>query len=128
MLAYKTTSRARQVMTFMGTQIESVKRETKEWSRSVGKRRGDSTLPVEEKVQSLRVDYTLPGGIKLSLDSRNPNIKIDNIQLAFCGRSVQAGEYNRLPRHRRQRIKVKAIEWAEKLRERAEKLADPIAQ
>ena len=127
-LAYKTTSRVRQVMTFMGTQIESVKRETKEWSRSVGKRRGDSTLAVEEKVQSLRVDYTLPGGIKLSLDSRNPNIKIDNKQLAFLGEVFELESTIAYLVIVDKDIKVKAIEWAEKLREQVEKLADPIAR
>ena len=64
---------------------ESVMRETKVWTRSVGKRRGDSTLPIEEKVQFLRDEYTFPGGIKLTLDSSDPKIKIDNHELTFLG-------------------------------------------
>src|ERR1700677_3382594 len=50
-LTYKTTSRVRQLVTLMNNmELESIKKETKEWSRSVGQRRGDSTLPVEERV------------------------------------------------------------------------------
>ena len=61
-LTYKTTSRVRQVLAFMNNMNkESVVRETKVWTRSVGKRRSDSTLPIEEKVEFLRNDYTLPG-------------------------------------------------------------------
>ncbi len=84
-LSYKTTSRARQLLRFMGVDVESVKRETKDWSRSTGKRRDDSRLPVEEKVQNLRVEYTLSGGIKLTFDSTKPPTKIDHPQLAFLG-------------------------------------------
>ena len=83
-LTYKTTSRVRQVLTFMNNmEKESVLRETKVWTRSVGKRRADSTLPIEEKVEFLRDEYTLPGGMKLTLDSSDPNLKIDNPELTF---------------------------------------------
>ena len=72
----------RQVLAFMNNMNkESVVRETKVWTRSVGKRRSDSTLPIEEKVEFLRNDYTLPGGLKLSLDSSDPKLTINAPEL-----------------------------------------------
>lgn len=128
-LTYKTTSRARQVVTLMNNmEFESIKKETKEWSRSVGQRRGDSTLPVEEKVQFLRVDYTLPGGIKLNLDSSSPAIKIDDAQLAFLGDLFKLESTIGYLVVVDKDTKVKTIEGVEKLREKAEKLNDPIAR
>src|ERR1700678_3603082 len=78
-LTYKTTSTVRQLLTFMNNmEKESVLRETKVWTRSVGKRRADSTVPIEEKVEFLRDEYTLPGEMKLTLDSSDAHFKIDN--------------------------------------------------
>jgi hypothetical protein len=127
-LTYKTTSRVRQVLTFGGTNMESTKRETKVWSRSVGKHRGDSSLPIEEKVHTLRVEYSLPPRTKLTLDSSDSDIKIADRQLASLGDvfkleseityTVVLDEQNR----------VKAVEGTEKLQEKAKKLDDPIAR
>jgi hypothetical protein len=128
-LTYKTTSRARQVLTLMNNmELESVKKETKEWSRSVGKRRDDSTLPVEERVEFLQVDYTLPGGIKLTLASNDFSIKIDNAQLAFLGDVFKLERTIAYVVVLDKETKVKAIEGTEKLREKADKLNDPIAR
>lgn len=127
-LSYKTTSRARQVLTFMGMEIESIKRETREWSRSVGNWRGDSTLPVKEKVQLLRVDYTLPGGIKLSLDSTKPDIKIENAQLGFLGDVFKLESMIAYTVLLDKETKVKAIEGLGELREKIVLIKDPIAR
>ena len=51
--------------------------------RSIGKRAGDSTLPIQEKVESLRTELTIPGGIQITYDSKDPDAKIDNEQLKF---------------------------------------------
>jgi Family of unknown function (DUF6263) len=128
-LTYKTTSRVRQVLTFMNNQEkESVMRETKVWTRSVGKHRGDSTLPVEEKVQFLRDEYTFPGGFKLTLDSSDPNIKVDNRELTFLGDVFKLESAIVYTAVLGKETKVKAIEGIEKLKEKAEKLADSIAR
>ena len=92
-LTYRATSRVRQVVTLMNNmQIESIKKEVREWSRSVGKRRADSTVPIEEKVNFLRVDYALPGGIKLKLDSTSPDSKDRDRAARFSRRFIQAGK------------------------------------
>jgi Family of unknown function (DUF6263) len=128
-LTYKTTSRVRQLVTLMNNmELETIKKETKEWSRSVGERRSDSTLPVEERVQNLHVDYALPGGIKLTLDSSNPNRKVDNAQLAVLSDVFEQESMIAYVVLLDKETKVKAIEGVEKLREKAEKLNDPIAR
>jgi hypothetical protein len=128
-LTYKTTSRVRQLVTLMNNmELESVKKETKEWSRSVGQRRGDFTLPVEEKVQNLQVDYALPGGIKLTLDSSSPSAKIDNAQLAVLGEVFKLESTIAYVVLLDKETKVKAIEGVDKLREKVEKVNDAIAR
>jgi Family of unknown function (DUF6263) len=128
-LTYKTTSRTRQLLTLMGG-IEKVSmlRETKLFTRSVGKRRDDSTLPIEETIQFLRAEYTVPDGIKLTLDSSEPNIKIDNPQLAFLADVFKLENAITYTVVLDREFKVTAIEGTEKLKEKAEKLADSIAR
>ena len=128
-LTYKTTSRVRQVLTFMNNQEkESVLRETKVWTRSVGKRRGDLTVPIEEKVQALRDEFTFPGGIKLILDSSDPKIKIDDPELTFLGDVFKLESALAYTAVLDKETKLKAIEGIEELKERAEKLDNPIAR
>ena len=128
-LTYKTTSRVRQVLSFMNNQEkESILRATKIWTRSVGKRRSDSTLAIEEKVEFLRNEYTFPDGIKMTLDSSQPKIKADNRELAFLGDVFKQESAIAYTVVLDKETKVKAIEGTEKLKEKAEKLDDPIAR
>jgi len=126
-LTYKTTYKTHQTLTLMGMEIESGEDRSMVTSSTTGKRRGDSALPVERKVESLRVDLSLPGGIRASYDTSNPNAKIDVKGLAFLddvfkleaavAYTVVLDDHN----------KVKAIEGTEKLKEKVEKL-DPRSQ
>jgi hypothetical protein len=127
-LTYKTTSRIRQVMTFMNLEKESVMKETKIWTRSVGKRRGDSTMPIEDRVQSLRIEYTFPGGIKLTLDSSLPQIKIDNPELNFLAEVFKLESTIAYVLALDGQAKVKAIDGLEKFKETAVKSSDPIVR
>jgi hypothetical protein len=126
-LTYKTTSKTHQTLTLMGMEIETTDDRSMMVSRTTGKRRGDSTLPVERKVESLRAELSLPGGVTLKYDTTDPNAKIDNPGLAFLGDIFKlAGEVVYtivLDDHN----KVKAIEGTEKLQEKTEKL-DPQAR
>lgn len=127
-LTYKTTSRVRQVLTFMNNmEKESVLRETKVWTRSVGKRRADSTVPIEEKVDFLRNEYTLPGGMKLTLDSSDPNLKIDNPELKFVGDVFKLESAIAYTVVLEGQAKVKAVEGTGQLKEKARKLDSSIA-
>jgi Family of unknown function (DUF6263) len=128
-LTYKTTSRTRQLLTLMGgMERVSVLRETKLFTRSVGKRRDDSTLPIEETIQFQRAEYTVPDGIKLTLDSSDPNIKIDNPQLAFLAELFKLESAIAYTVVLDKQLKVMGVEGTEKLKEKAEKLADSIAR
>jgi hypothetical protein len=127
-LTYKSTARTRQILAWNGMNKESVLRETKLCSRSVGKRRDDSTLPIEEQVQFLRAEYTLPDGIKLTLDSSDPNTKIDNPQLAFLAEVFKLENTITYTVVLDQQSRVKAINGTEKLKEKAEKLTDSVAR
>jgi Family of unknown function (DUF6263) len=126
-LTYKTTSKTHQTLTLMGMEIETNDERSVVTSLTTGKRRSDSTLPLERKVESFRTEMALPGGMKLTFDTADPNAKIDNPALAFLGDIFKlAGEVAYtvvLDDHN----KVKAIEGAEKLQEKAEKL-DPQAR
>ncbi len=124
-LKYKTTSKTSQVLTIAGQEIETQSNQTVTVSSKVGKKRDDSTVPVEHKIESLHVELSLPGGINVKYDTSDPNAKIDNEQLAFLeevfkltaeiGYTVVLDDHN----------KVKAIEGSEKLLEKAEKLSPP---
>ena len=128
-LTYKTTSRTRQLLTLMGGMEKvSVLREIKLSTRSVGKCRDDSTLPIEETNQLLRAEYTVPDGIKFNLDSSDPNIKIDNPQLAFLADSFKLKNSIAYTVVLDKQRKVKAIEGTEKLKAKAARLADSIAR
>jgi hypothetical protein len=106
----------------MGMEIETSEERTIVSSSTTGKRRSDSTLPVERKVESLRAEMALPGGMNLKFDTADPNAKIDAPGLAFLGDLLKlAGEVAYtivLDDHN----KVKSVEGVEKLKEKAEKL------
>ena len=126
-LSYKITSKKHQSLTFMGMEVESDEDRTSVESFTVGKRRGDSSLPITRKVESLRVQMTLPGGIQLTYDTTDPNSRIDVPGFTFLGDVFKlAGEVAYtvvLDDHN----KVKTVEGAEKLKEKIEKL-DPKTQ
>src|SRR5262249_31127129 len=84
-LTYKSTSKTHQILTLMGMEIETSEERTVVTSSTTGKRRSDSTLPVERKVESLRAEMALPGGNSLKFDTADPNAKIDTPGLAFLG-------------------------------------------
>src|SRR5271165_6680988 len=127
-LAYKTTSKTAQVLTLMGQGITTESKETVVTSTAVGKKRADNTLPIEEKVESLNVELSLPGGMNIAFDSKDPNAKADNPQLGFLidvyklvsqiGYTVVLDDHN----------KVKAIEGAEKILEKADTLNEMAKQ
>ncbi len=122
-LTYKSTEKIRQVLTLMGMEIETEDDKTVVTSITVGKRRLDSTRPVEQKVESLRDELSLPGGLNVTYDSKEPDAKIETPGLAFLSEVFKlAGEINYTLVLDDQN-KVKAIEGTEKLVEKADKLS-----
>ncbi len=108
-----------------GNEIETKSTQTMTVSTTVGKKRDDSSMPVEQKIESLKVELALPGGITVNYDTSEPNAKIDNPMLAFLeevfkmtseiGYTIVVDDKN----------KVKAVEGTEKLLEKADKLSGP---
>jgi Family of unknown function (DUF6263) len=127
-LTYKTTSKTSQVLTLMGQGIETESKETVVSSSAVGKKRADSTVPVDEKVESLNVELSLPGGMLVSYDSKDPDAMIDNPQLAFLievYKLISQLTYTVvLDGHN----KVKAVEGTEKFLEKADALNEMAKQ
>ncbi len=124
---YKTTSTTIQNLTLMGMGIETETKETVVSSFAVGKKRADSTLPIEEKIESLRVEMKLPGNQSLTYDSSNPDMKVDNPALAFLGEVFKFSGETSYTIVLDAQNKVKAVEGTEKLLEKADKL-DPSAK
>ncbi len=111
----------------MGQELQSRENKTVLWTQSIGKRRGDSTLPVEVKVESLRVELRIQGGIDLKFDSKKPDAKIDDPDLALLMAPYKVESAASYSVVLDKEDKVKAIEGIEKLREQASKL-DAIAR
>ncbi len=122
-LTYKSTSKTQQTLTLreMGMALETTQNATVVKSRSVGKKRPDATLPIEDKVESLRVEMSFPGG-NLAYDSGDPNVKIDNPELAFLGEVFKLTSQSTVTIVLDEHHKVKAVEGTEKLIEKADKL------
>lgn len=87
---FKTTSKTHQILSIMGMDTETEAEESVVTTSSIGKRNADGTLPVAQKIESIRTQLTLPGGINVTFDSTDPNAKIDNPQLAFIGDVLKA--------------------------------------
>ncbi len=123
-LKYKTTSTTSQVLTIAGQEIETKSTQTVIASSTVGKKRDDSSLPIEQKIDSLKIDLSLPMGITVNYDSSDPNFKVDNPQLEFLAEVFKLSAEASYTVVLDKEYKVKAIEGSEKLLEKADKLSD----
>jgi hypothetical protein len=121
-LTYKTTTKMRQSLTLMGMEIDTNENRTTVLSLTAGKRRSDSNIPLERKIESLRTELALPGGINLTYDSSDPSAKIDNTDLAFLGELYKLISQISYTVVLDNQNNVKAIEGTEKLQEKADKL------
>jgi hypothetical protein len=122
-LRYRTNWNAFQTVTLMGgMEIQSRENKTVVQAQSIGKRRGDSTLPVEMKVESLHVELRVQGGIDLKFDSKKPDAKIDDPDLALLVDVYRVESTVAYTVVLDKQDQVKAVEGTEKLREKAGKL------
>src|SRR5262249_10457037 len=120
----KMTAKTHQNLTLMGMDLETKQNESIITSRTVGNRRGDSGVPVVEKVESLRSELSAPGGVTVTFDSSDPGAKIDE-RVEFLGEVFKLASQSSYTVVLDESNKLKAIEGAEKLREKAEKLSPP---
>jgi hypothetical protein len=126
-LKYKSNTKLTHILTIAGQDFETKNEETVVKARAVGVKRADGGLPVEEKIESLRIELAIPGGMNVSYDSGDPNSKIDNADLAFLSDVFKLAAEHTYTVVLDAANKVKAIEGAETLREKADKL-DPKAR
>jgi hypothetical protein len=122
-IKYKANSKIKHILTLAGQEFETRNDETIIKSRTVGTKRADGGLPIEEKVESLRIDLAVPGDINVTYDSTDPNSKIDNPALEFLTEAFKLAAETTYTVILDGSSKVKAIEGAEKLREKADKLS-----
>ena len=122
-LSYKSTVNTKQVLTLGGMNVETESEQVAVSSQTNGKRRDDSSVPVEEKNVSLRLELSLPGGASFTFDSSNPDAKIDNPALAFLGEALKLASETSYTVVVDTHNKVKAVEGNEKIVEKAEKLS-----
>jgi hypothetical protein len=123
-LTYKTSASTAQILKLAGQAIETGEKKTILSSRTFGQKRADATQPITEKVESFATEISLPGGISVSYDSKDPNAKIDHPQLSFLGdvyKLVSNLDYTVVLDSQN---KVKAVEGTEKILEKTEKLND----
>lgn len=125
---YKSTVKTSQTLTLMGQGIQTEATEKIVSSTSVGKKRSDGTTPVEEKVEALNVEMSLPGGIVVTYDSKDPAPKVDNPQLAFLTDIYKLVSQMSYTVVLDDQNKVKAVEGAEKILEQAGKLNEMAKQ
>jgi hypothetical protein len=123
-LTYKSTTKVNQVMTINEMEIPTDAEETNVASQVIGKRAGDSSLPVKVKMESHRTDLTIPGGVQISYDTKDPDAKIDNEQLKFLEDVFKLAGQIAYTVVLDDKNKIKAIEGTEPLLEKADKL-DP---
>jgi hypothetical protein len=119
-LAYKKTSKTHQTLTLMGMDIERDEERSEVISLTIGKHRGDS-LPVAWNVESLRVETSLPSG-RFIFDTRDPKARIDSPGPVFLNEVYNLESQLAFTVLLDKNNKVKAIEGAEMLQGKVEKL------
>ncbi len=87
----ETTSNVHQILTINGMDIETEVEQTVTTLRSVGKRREDGSLPIDSKIEAIRANMNLPGGLNIAYDSAAPPAdKPDNPTVALITDLFQA--------------------------------------
>jgi hypothetical protein len=122
-LKYKTNVKLTHLLTLGGQEVETRNEITLLRSRAVGKKRADGGLPIAERLDSMKVELAIPGGINITYDSTDPDTKIDNADLAFLAEAFKLAAEATYTVVLGGDNKVKAIEGAEKLLEKADKLS-----
>ena len=94
-LTYKTTMKMNQILTLMGMEIPTEVEETIVTSRSIGKRGGDSTLPVQAEGRIAPHRIVAPGRHPDHLRLEGPRRQDRQRAARVPGRRLQAGRRDR---------------------------------
>jgi hypothetical protein len=125
-LRYQIRTSVNQQVKNLGMEMPSRLNRTVVRSEAIGKRRGDSGLPIAVKFESIRERQRLPAGLDVSYDSKEATAKVANPNLDFFKDLYKMEGQVAYTVVLDGRNKVKAIEGADALRERVDKL-DPRA-
>ena len=125
-LKHKSITKTHQILTLNGMAIETESNQTVLSDESVEKVRDDSTVPITTKIDALKIDISLPGGLNVNFDSADPNAKIEPPQLAFLGDVFKLISQVRYTLVLDKANALKAVEGTESIREKAEKLGEPV--
>ncbi len=110
----------------LGMEMPSNLNRTVVRSEAIGKRRGDSSLPIAVKVESLRERQRIPAGRDLSYDSKTATAKIADPELDFFKGLYEVESQVAYTVVLDGKNRVKAVEGTEALRKRVDQL-DPRA-
>jgi Family of unknown function (DUF6263) len=127
-LTYKKTEKASQVLKLAGQAFETEVKETVLTSWIFGKKQENSTQPIEEKIEAFATEMSLPGGINISYDSKDPNAKIAHPQLSYLDDVYKLLSHLDYTVVLDAQNKVKAVEGTEKILEKTEKLNEMAKQ
>lgn len=129
-LRYRVRTSMNQQVKNLGMEMPANLDRTVVRSEAIGKRRGDASLPVAVKVESLRERQRVPAGRNVSYDSKEGTAKVSDPDLDFFKEMYKVEDQVAytvvLGGKDKEKVKVKAIEGADALRARVDKL-DPRA-
>jgi len=125
-LRYQIRTSMNQQVKNLGMEMPSNLNRTVVCSEAIGKRRGDSGLPIAVKVESLRERQRVPPGRDVSYDSKDGNARIAHPDLDFFKDVYQVDAQVAYTVVLDGKNRVKAIEGADALRERVDRI-DPRA-
>jgi hypothetical protein len=118
-ISVKSTSKMHQILNLAGQDLETRASNTVTLTSIVGKRGNDGRLPIQQRIDAMAVQLSLPMGINVDFDSSNPNAQSDNPRLQSIidtykarvgfSQTIILGKDNQ----------VIAVEGAEKILERA---------
>ena len=125
-LRYQIRTTMNQQVKNLGMEMPSNLNRTVVRSEAIGKRRGDSGLPIAVKVESIRERQRLPAGLDVSYDSKEGTARVANPDLDFFKDMYRVESQVAYTVVLDGKNKVRAIEGADALRKRVEAL-DPRA-
>lgn len=79
----ETSTKNQQTLTIQGQGVETHSEESTTTTRSVGQARSDGSLPVAIRVDAIKIQLNLPGGLQFQYDSKAPEPEKADDQLAF---------------------------------------------
>jgi hypothetical protein len=127
-LTYKSTEKMSQVLKLAGQAFPSAQEKTVLWSSTFGKKRENSAQPIVQKVEAIAFEISLPGGINISYDSKDPNAKITHPQLSYLDDVYKLASHLEYTVVLDAQNKVKGVEGTEKILEKTEKLEEKAKQ